>query len=52
VLVGCIEDDLRHLRSGCVVEEYEILTAIQRETRGERSQPGIAWRYRQFLPRE
>jgi len=38
VLVDRIEDDLRHLRSGCVVEEYEILTTIQR---GKRTAGGL-----------
>ena len=38
VLVDCVEDDLRHLRSGRVVEKYEILTPIQR---GKRAASGI-----------
>jgi hypothetical protein len=38
VLVDCIENDLRRLGSGCVVEEYEILTPIQR---GKRAPSGL-----------
>jgi hypothetical protein len=38
VLVDCIEDDLRHLRSGCIVEKYEFLIPIQR---GKRAASGL-----------
>jgi hypothetical protein len=56
VLLDCIEDDLRHLRSGCVVEKYEILTPIQGGKRAangiDRESPsGIAgfWQEKRFV---
>ena len=53
VLVDRIEDDLGYLGSGCIVEEYEVLPAIQSGKYAANGlDQGIGWRYCQFPPSE